>query len=922
MIRRNFIKSLLATAGFSMLQFPGCKNRINSLSADVYEGFKNPPGQVRPYYRWWWNGNRISTAEIIRELKLIKASGAGGVEINPIALHEIYQNPHGEPLDWLSPKWNELLQVTVEESLKAGLICDLIVGTGWPFGGEFLSDEETIQGVQLTIKPVIGPGTFSERLLPKGDGLNKIMHVVLFPESIQRLAEGIDFTSQVTTEGLLQFKIPTGKWHLYMLTWRNKFREVLFGAHGADGPALDHFNKNAVTKYLNRMSDALNPYFNGKIGNGFRSMFCDSIELEGANWTTDFSAEFEKRRGYPIEPYLLLVLNLQAKLDADLADTISRVRYDYSKTLSELFMERFIEPFHHWCRENGTLSRYQAYGHPWLYTDLLDGYLIPDIPESDQWLFNPGWEKQAILDDIRYATWNKYASSAAHLMGQKVVSCEAMTNTRGVFQASLEYIKQATDINIITGVNHLVLHGYNYSPPEAGFPGWIRFGTYFNENNPWWPYLPRWMDYAARLSYIFQESQPVAQVAILGPTLDIWSQKGLDRNPWITTPWYLHILWQALNHHGYFADYLNSQILQKATFRNGDIHFGPMKYQILILANVETLEPETAKALYQYAENKGKIAFIGKKPQLAPGLINHQNNTQVQNWIHQAFEEFPNSLKVIPEPTEDILLNWAGNLMHSFSIKPAVRISNPDPKLFFIHHRKAEQEIFFFSNMDRNREISFEAQFSTGTKTPWQWNPETGERFIYPCNKKKNQFKIKLNPLESLLLIFETDDQKSPEVLLEGKSETYLKIEGTWQVEFKPVSGHRFSKELIELIDFSTVPDLQNFSGTAIYRTEFEVKEAGSFILDLGRVHEIAEVRLNNHDLSTRWWGKRQYHLKDFVKIGTNILEIKVTTLLYNYCRSLQDNPVVQHWTIEHSKNQQWLPSGLIGPVQILKIGI
>ncbi len=86
MIRRNFIKSLLATAGFSTLRLTGCKTKTMLVRSDFYKGFKNPPDPARPFYRWWWNGNRITAAEIIRELKLIKSSGAGGVVINPIAL--------------------------------------------------------------------------------------------------------------------------------------------------------------------------------------------------------------------------------------------------------------------------------------------------------------------------------------------------------------------------------------------------------------------------------------------------------------------------------------------------------------------------------------------------------------------------------------------------------------------------------------------------------------------------------------------------------------------------------------------------------------------------------------------------------------------------------------------------------------------
>jgi hypothetical protein len=183
----------------------------------------------------------------------------------------------------------------------------------------------------------------------------------------------------------------------------------VFGAPGGDGPVLDHFNKTAVKKYLKRTSDGLKPTFGEDFGKYIRSMFCDSIELEGANWTDDFAAEFEKRNGYDIWEYIPLILNNEINAEGDFADTLLRVRYDYYSTLSQLFMERFVQTFNEWCKEIGVKSRYQAYGHPWIVTDLLDGNMMSDIPEGDQWLFNGGWTATQI-DNIRYAIFDKYSS--------------------------------------------------------------------------------------------------------------------------------------------------------------------------------------------------------------------------------------------------------------------------------------------------------------------------------------------------------------------------------------------------------------------------------------------------------------------------------------------------------------------------------
>ena len=462
----------------------------------LYEGFLAPPAEAKPFVRWWWNGNCVTEEEILRELDLMQAAGIGGIEINPIAMPREAKETSHEALVWLSPEWNRLVKVAVDGARQRGMIADLIVGTGWPFGGKFLAPDETIQGITLDKRELTGPSVFKSTikalLKPPRTPYEvqdkpeaELLFLWVAPSDAEDIGAGRDLMDQVRPNGTVQFDVPGGRHTLYIGTWQQSFRAVMWGAPGADGPVLDHYNKESVTKYLELMSNKLGPALGGKLGDGLRAMFCDSIELSGANWTGDLPAEFAKRRDYSVEPYLPLILDKDDGKDySTLADSVRRARYDFSRTLVELFHERFVGPFHEWCHDTGTLSRYQAYGHPWLM-GMLDGYMAPDIPEGDTWLFS-GWDP---LDGIRYPVWNKYAASGAHLMGRSLVGSEAMTNTQGVFRATLEYIKQATDLSIITGINHFVLHGFNYSPPEAGFPGWVRYGTYFSEQNPWWPYL-------------------------------------------------------------------------------------------------------------------------------------------------------------------------------------------------------------------------------------------------------------------------------------------------------------------------------------------------------------------------------------------------------------------------------------------------
>jgi len=123
----------------------------------LYDAFVAPPAQARPFFRWWWNGDCVTKQEIERELDLMQAAGAGGIEINPIAMPEDSTKTAARGLPWLSAEWNQMLKTAVDAAHQRGLQADLIVGSGWPFGGRFLRPDETIQGIGLKKTALVGP---------------------------------------------------------------------------------------------------------------------------------------------------------------------------------------------------------------------------------------------------------------------------------------------------------------------------------------------------------------------------------------------------------------------------------------------------------------------------------------------------------------------------------------------------------------------------------------------------------------------------------------------------------------------------------------------------------------------------------------------------------------------------------------------
>jgi hypothetical protein len=900
---------------------------------ELFTGFQNPPAEARPFVRWWWNGNRLQKEEIVRQLDVLHKAGIGGVEINPIAMPEEADDMGIEPLTWRSKEWNEMLEFAALEAQKRGMLADLIVGSGWPFGGEFLEEDETIQRIIVHKIPVSGGEKLSENLeslyrkavaaLSRSYEAAKsyeLQFIRLVPLGIQSISKITDLTASFKKENRLELQIPAGNYELIYGILQRSNREVMHGAPGAAGPVMNHYEREITRAYLNRLNK-ISEDTGTPLSELLRALFCDSIELDGANWTDGFEELFFEAYNYRLEPWFPFIFYdpytgyPEENYNPEFADQLKRVRYDYNKLLVKTFLENFTQEFQDFCTERGLLCRYQAYGTPFLM-GMMEGNMIADIPESNNWIYSAEmdadeWEWN---QGHGYMIWNVYAASGGHLTGKKIISNEAMTNTRGVFKASLEEIKQHDDMNFITGMNHAVLHGYNYSPEQAEFPGWIRYGSYFSERNPWWPYFSRWVDYNARLSFVFQNSAPVKSIAILAPEGDVWASHGLTRNQFHLEPWYCYRLWEPISQAGSSCDYIGQNIIREGKNENGSLTYGPMSYQTILLSSVQSLESETALALLDFVKNGGKLVAIDEAPTRSLSFQNpDENDVIVQQVFAQLKADFPNRYFVVSAPeSENELLPWTMELLQEAGIQNDVEIDTPDHVIWQIHKKAGEKDIWFFTNSSRLKTVAFKAVFPTGEKTPWIWNPEDGTRSVFPFGKNKNELDIELEPLQSLLLVFEPGTEE-PGKPFEKPGEKILTVEGPWEATFEHVNGQTFTRRLQKPEQFGTSPDAQlnTFAGTVTYKTTFSLNQIPKW-LQFEKVNKgVIEVILNGEKAGINWYGKPVFNIENAVKNGENLLEIKVTTVLSNYVMSLENNPTAEQWTNGFEK----IPIGIEGKI-------
>lgn len=946
MDRRTFLKnSSFVTAGTAIIQslpFPAQGEASGAWAAPdgLYKLFKDPPSGYRPFVRWWWNGDKVKKEELSRELRLLKEAGIGGVEINPIKFPARTDDMDIPSLPWLSDPWMDALQHTFTEAKSLGLVCDLIVGSGWPFGAEYLEGDERAQIMLIGTKRLEGKMEYEASLFdlmkeadpgvtsPYARRKMEVLSVQLVPDPFNTMDQVRDLSSQIKS-GYITATIPRGNWVLYALVKIDGFLEVINGAPGANGPVLNHYDKAAVTKYLNHMSDAIRQK-TGPLSDHIRALFTDSMELEGANWTTDMAAEFKKRRGYDLMPYLAFtqfkvgsmgnVFNYSygAELGPKMKNMIQRMRYDFDLTKAELVKERFIDTFVKWCRDNKVKSRAQAYGRGYFP---LEGSFEMDIPECETWI-KAGIGKEMGETDPRagrgYTMVNKYVSSAAHLKGRRLISCEELTNTDVVFNETLELMKVTGDLSTISGVTHPVFHGFNYSPPDAPFPGWIRYGCYLNERSNLWPYFKYFNDYKARISALLQQGDQFADMAVLTPLADMWSQYGAQNEPFPSFfyPNHLSLIWEVIHQNGHACDYISEPVIGEATVKDGRLCYGPRSYHTLFLIQVESLEPATARKLLAFVEGGGRVFCLDTQPVKSLGWTNHEQRDEEVKAAVEKMKLIPERFILLSKPEKEFI-KWYKGIQAKYNITPYVHISKPDPFVTQVRYQMKDAEILLFINSSLDSahacEITPNEQI-TANRQAWIWNAENGERYKLD---DPHRISLDMGPADSVLIVFDNNKKGAPwkPKPLAAAGDTAL---GNWAVEFHHLDGSVKKTTMKALQNLKDLPEFVSLSGTATYRNTFQVTDkAKTGFLNLGKVYGISLVSVNDKPLGMQWYGRRIYPLAGVLQNGANTVEVRVVTTMGNYMKTLKDNGIAQYWTNEKRKDQPIQSMGLTGPVTI-----
>jgi hypothetical protein len=864
-------------------------------TAKVAAQLAAPPDDARAMVRWWWFGPSVTKPELEREMRAMKAGGYGGFEIQPVYPMELDDGRTVKNVPYLSPEFLDAVSFVNNKASALKLRVDMTLASGWPYGGPHVAVTQAAGRLRLSVAELPAGETFAAG--PAIMNGEKLLATFIGEGSGTRYDAGAlkPLTGSIAPSSSARVVVS----YIASRTGQQVKRPAL----GAEGFVLDHLSKSSVEHHLDKVAAPLLKAFGNKPP---YAVFSDSLEAYGTDWTDDFTAEFKRRRGYDITPYLPQVMSGQG-LDA------AAIRRDWGLTQTELVNERYLTPIDNWAKAHKTRFRSQTYGEP--AVSMSSNRLVA-LPEGEG-------------PQFRTFSFTRLATSGGHLYGRPVISAETWTWLHSpAFSATPLDMKAEADRMLLQGVNQFVGHGWPYTPPQAAKPGYAFYAAaVFNDANPWWSVMPDVNAYLHRMSYLMRQGAPANDVAVFLPNDDVYAAF-VPGKASLSAEMHKHVKPQLIEQildAGHNLDYVDAESV---------IALG-VKHPVLVMPHVTRLAPEVIAKLADYVRAGGKIIAVGSTPSLAPGFIDAGRiSGDVANASKALFAMGPAVQLVTSEDQLGAALAKA--------IEPDMRLSANASDIGFVRRALADGDIYFIANTS-NRDVTATASFRGARAHAVWWNPDNGQ-----VTSASRTPELKLAPYESRVLVLTDKPQAVTRAPTFAVPALLADLSRDWALRFP---GAAQATAMSQLRSWTDDPATRYFSGEAVYTKEVELDAArlkGSRItLDFGPgtplattpkvpagmramydspLREAAVVFVNGQRAGALWHPPYVLDVTPLLRAGRNQVEVRVANLALN-ARAGRAEPDYrllsarygQRFIPQDTALVQPQPSGMFGPVQLME---
>ena len=924
------------------------------------EGWTNPPGSARVRAYWWWLNGNVTKASITRDLEGMKAQGFGGAVLIDAGGASQEGNdpvPHGPT--FFTPAWRELYRHALTEAARLGLEMDLNIQSGWNLGGpgvtaddaakKYVWSEALVTGgapvdLALPVPPhrenyyrdtivvayplrTAGPETnhppiknwaqkaLQKELLPFSapDSAPLFEEFPATPgEADTRAGDVVDLTGRLDAAGVLHWNAPAGRWRILRFgDTVGDHSYVSTASDGWQGFALDVCDAGAFQRYWEAVVEPLLKDAGPLAGKTLKYLHTDSWEVEPLSWTPTLPAEFQRRRGYDPRPFLPV---LTGRI-VNSRDESDRFLHDYRQTIGDLTIDNHYRLFRDLAHKHNIGIHPESGGPHGVPIDAQRDLGWDDAPMSEFW----GWSwTHRIGDENRF--FIKQPASAAHTYGHPLVFGEGFTTIGPHWQETLwDNLKPAFDQALCEGLNMMVWHAFVCSPDATGMPGQQYFaGTHLNPKVTWWSRSAPFFSYLDRNQWMMQQGRFVADVAYYyGDHVPNFTQ--LKRSD----P--AHVL------PGYDYDVITAEaLIERAQARNGRIYLPDgMNYRLLVLPDRKLLSMPVLEKIKALVSDGATV--IGPQPVRVETLANYPAADAALAVLAADVWAHPGAGRVIAGKT-------AREVLLADGVPPDCQFNDgaPDANFDYIHRQSDAADIYLVTSRT-NVPVSATVTFRVAGKAPELWNAVTGAHsFAASYNETNGRTVVPLDftPCGSWLVVFRAPAAGHPATASANQSvfKPVQSLAGPWRVKFDPRWGGPENAVFDELVSWTQRPEpgIKFYSGTATYENAFDwPATAGNsdapprVWLDLGRVRELAEVRVNGQACGIVWSPPFRVDITGALKPGRNSLAVDVVNFWPNRIIGDAALPADQRLTRTNIRKltatTPLIASGLFGPVQLLE---
>ena len=761
------------------------------------------------------------------------------------------------------------------------------------------------------------------------------------------LKDIIDLSGKMDAAGNLRWTPVPGNWVIVRIGHTSTGHTNATGGAGA-GLECDKFNADAVKlQFDNWFAKAFSNTDPVLAKEVLKVFHVDSWECGSQNWSNNFKNEFQKRRGYDLTPYLLVMTGVPV---TDAA-TSEKVLHDVRQTIAELVNDVFYVTLKNRAHEKGCSFSAESVA-PTMVSDGLLHYKNVDLPMGEFWLNSPTHDKPNDMLD---------AISGAHIYGKNIIGAESFTSVRMNWGEHPGNVKAVGDRNFALGTNKLVLHVFAHNPWMDKKPGMTLdgVGLYVQRDQTWFKQSKAWIDYLTRCQALLQMGKPVVDIAVFTgeevPRRSVLPDRLVSTLPGIfgkekvsAEEKRLENIGQPMRQipdgvshsanmadpenwidplNGYAYDSFNPDALMMMQVKNGRVVLpGGASYAVLVFPEKHPMQPNSKlmslpviKKILQLINDGAKVIICVND---FNGIGLKDNDDSIKLVLSQLLRKENMTGRLRFTPFQDSSFVKLG-------VQNDVEILNNDHSIAWTHRKVGDDDIYFVSNQ-KNTEQEIGISFrNDSTKIPEIWNAVDGtiRQAIWSSKNGRSILMEQLAAGQSLFIVFKNKVSVNSHTIPVINRVKQIPLKARWQLQFDKSHGGSVNAINVPSLQSWTLqidPSIKYYSGTAVYRNTFsmaDTKKIKIASIRFDSICNIATIKINGIDCGTLWTAPYQLDITKALKLGENKIEIAVTNTWHN--RLIGDSflPVEKRitWTTApfRLKDKPLLPAGIIGEVKI-----